>query len=160
MEKVTRRVVFLSLGWIFFALGFIGIAIPGLPTTPFMILALGCFSKGSETIHHWLYNHPRFGPSLQDWDKYRMIPVKAKITAITMMAISAAYLVLLSGLDNYIIILVVGFMVIGAVYVLTKPSRPNPPKEEPAPKAEQEDQRTAFGVTDSQMGQTHSDVTE
>ncbi len=151
MGRATKRLIFLSLGWMFFAIGFIGIAIPGLPTVPLMILALACFSKGSETLHHWLYNHPRFGSPLQDWDKYRMIPVKAKITAITMMTISAAYLILLSGLENWIIILAVGLMVIGAVYVLTKPSRPMPPKEENIPQPEPVEDATL-----EQLAQTNS----
>ena len=118
--------MYLGLGWLFFALGFIGAFLPVLPTTPFMILALGCFSKGSESLHNWLYNHPKYGPVLQDWDQHRMIPLKAKMTAITMMTISAAYLIFLSNIPNVAIIVSLGLMSWGAIYILTKPSRPAP----------------------------------
>lgn len=138
MERKTKRLVYLTLGWIFFTLGFVGAFLPVLPTTPFMILALACFSKGSDTLHNWLYNHPKFGPTLQDWDQYRMIPVKAKITAVTMMAISVGYLILLSDLPNFVIILAIGLMAYGAIFVLTKPSRYVEPIITPEPEEPQQ----------------------
>ena len=128
MEQKTKRLLYLTFGWLMFTLGFIGAFLPVLPTTPLMILALWGFSRGSETLHNWLYNHPKFGPALQDWDKNRMIPVKAKITAITMMTISGAYLVLLSGAPNIAIICGLGLMAYGAIYILTKPNRIEEPQ--------------------------------
>lgn len=107
-----------------FALGFIGAFLPVLPTTPLMILALWGFSNGSETLHDWLYNHPKFGNALRDWDQYQMIPVKAKITAISMMSLSATYLIFFSDAPNIAIICALGIMSYGAIYVLLKPSRP------------------------------------
>ncbi len=67
-----------------------------------------------------------------------MIPVKAKITAVTMMAISATYLILLSGLPNFVIILAIGLMAYGAIFVLTKPSRYVEPSATPEPESEPE----------------------
>ena len=106
-----------------FSLGFIGVFLPVLPTTPFMILALWGFSRGSESLHRWLYNHPRFGTALRDWDQFGMIPLKVKFTAIFMMRISAVYLTFFSGAPNIAIIVVLGIMVYGAIYVMTRPSR-------------------------------------
>ena len=123
MERKTKRLLYLAFGWLMFAIGFIGAFLPVLPTTPLMILALWGFSNGSESLHNWLYNHPKYGPALRDWDQYRMIPVKAKITAVTMMSISAAYLILFSGAPTIAIISALGLMAWGAIYVLTKPSR-------------------------------------
>ncbi len=123
MERKTKRLLYLVFGWLMFALGFIGAFLPVLPTTPLMILALWGFSNGSESLHNWLYHHPKYGPALRDWDRYRMIPVKAKMTAITMMSISAAYLIFLSDAPTIAIICAIGLMVWGAIYVLTKPSR-------------------------------------
>jgi uncharacterized membrane protein YbaN (DUF454 family) len=140
LKQKTKRLLYLTFGWTMFTLGFVGTFLPVLPTTPFMILALWRFSNGSETIHDWLYNHPRFGPALQDWDQYRMIPVKAKITAVTMMTISATYLIFFSDISNFAIILAIGLMAYGAIYVLTKPSRyvepqvPQEPQQEKEPK--------------------------
>jgi len=123
LERKTKRLLYLAFGWLMFAIGFIGAFLPVLPTTPLMILALWGFSNGSESLHNWLYNHPKYGPALRDWDQYRMIPVKAKITAVTMMSISAAYLILFSGAPTIAIISALGLMAWGAIYVLTKPSR-------------------------------------
>ncbi len=125
-----------------FSIGFIGAFLPVLPTTPFMILALGCFSKGSESLHNWLYHHPTFGPALRDWDKHRMIPIKAKITAVSMMSISAIYLIFFSGAPNIAIIIALGLMVWGAIYVLTRPSRPAP---DPDPVQEEADTEEQIG---------------
>lgn len=114
-----------------FVLGFIGAFLPVLPTTPLMILALWGFSKGSETLHNWLYNHPKFGPALQDWDKYRVIPVKAKLTSVSMMLVSAIFMIFFSGAPTYGIICAIGLMAYGAMYVLTKPSvRPYDPQKD------------------------------
>ncbi len=136
MEHKTKRILYLIFGWFMFAIGFIGAFLPVLPTTPFMILALWGFSNGSETLHDWLYNHPRYGPTLRDWDQYRMIPVKAKITAVTMMLISATWMTFFSNIPNIALIIALGMMLWGAGYVLTKPSRPAP---EPVPEtAEQQ----------------------
>ena len=123
MEHKTKRFLYLTFGWFMFSLGFIGVFLPVLPTTPFMILALWGFSRGSESLHRWLYNHPRFGTALRDWDQFGMIPLKVKFTAIFMMSISAVYLTFLSGAPNIAIIVVLGIMVYSAIYVMTRPSR-------------------------------------
>lgn len=111
-----------------FAVGFIGAFLPGLPTTVFMIIALWSFSKGSESMHQWLYHHPRFGPALRDWDKYRMIPIKAKITAYVMMSLSAIYMTFFATINPILLICAYGMMLWGAIYIMIKPSRPSEEK--------------------------------
>ena len=106
-----------------FALGFIGAFLPVIPTVPLMILALWGFSNGSESLHHWLYNHPKFGQSLRDWDQYRMIPVKAKIMSISMMSLSALYMIFFADVHPIALYCALGLMIYGAFYVLTKTSR-------------------------------------
>lgn len=101
---------------------------PILPTTPLMILALWGFSNGSETLHNWLYNHPKFGPTLQDWDKYRVIPTKAKIASVSMISISAVIMVFFSGAPTWAVISAVLLMAYGAYYVLSQRSE-RPPEE-------------------------------
>lgn len=122
MQAKTKRLLYMFFGWTMFILGFIGAFLPVLPTTPLMILALWGFSNGSESIHNWLYTHPRFGPSLQQWDQHRVIPFKAKMTAIIMMSISASYLIFFSQAPNIVIIISLGLMLFGILYVLSKPS--------------------------------------
>lgn len=113
------------VGWIFFLLGFIGVLLPVLPTTPFMLLALWCFSNSSERFHHWLYNHRFFGPPLQAWKKYRVIPLPAKIMAVTVMILSFVYISLFRDQAWYWLTLTAMLMLYGAWFILTKPSRPD-----------------------------------
>jgi len=119
----TARFVYLGLGWFFFGVGILGAFLPVLPTTPFMILALWAFSKSSERLRTWLYTHRVFGPSLQRWNKHRVIPLSAKLASIGAMSVSLAYLVFFSGLAWPWLVLTAAIMAFGAGYILTKPSR-------------------------------------
>jgi len=113
-----------SLGWLFFRVGLLGIFLPVLSTTPFMILALWSFSKSSERFHGWLFHNRLFGPSVKQWDDHRVIPLPAKIIAITIMIISVSFLVIFSALQNWLIVMAGVFMMSAAIYILGKPSRP------------------------------------
>jgi len=75
------RILYLSIGWLSLALGIVGIFLPLLPTTPFLLLAAVCFSKASPRLHHWLLTHPRLGPGIIAWQTRRVIPLKAKLLA-------------------------------------------------------------------------------
>ena len=119
----AKHFLWLGLGWIFFGLGLIGVLVPGLPTTPFMILALWCFSNGSERLRHWLYTHPVFGPSLQRWNEHRVIPARAKLLSVGAMSASFAYMALVADVDWPYLAAAAALMLYGAVYILTKPSR-------------------------------------
>lgn len=96
---------------------------PGLPTTPFMLLALWAFSKSSKHFHNWLYNHRIFGPHLQHWHQHRVISVQAKALAIVTMSASFIYLAMFTTINVWIKITIALVMVYGAFYVLSKPSR-------------------------------------
>ena len=89
------KALYFAMGLCFFGLGAVGTVVPGLPTTPFMLLALWAFSRSSERFHNWLYNHPVFGPPLQQWREHGIIPVRAKVLAVSVMTLSVVYLVFL-----------------------------------------------------------------
>lgn len=91
IQKI-KRWFFLILGFVFVAIGLIGVILPVLPTTPFLILATGCFARSSTKFHQWLYNHPTFGDYIQKWEEKRAIPRKAKYLAWSMMSLSCAML--------------------------------------------------------------------
>lgn len=86
------RPIYLVLGWVFFGLGAVGVVLPLLPTTPFMVLALWAFSRGSVRFERWLYHHRVFGPRLQQWRAHRVIPLRAKLLAGCSMLASFAYM--------------------------------------------------------------------
>ncbi len=119
----ARRIIFIVLGWLFFGLGFIGAFLPVLPTTPFMLLALWAFARGSDRFHAWLYNHRLFGPSLQKWERHRVIPVHAKVLSITAMSGSLAYMIWVSEVSGVVILAAATVMIVAACYILPKPSR-------------------------------------
>ena len=80
-----KRFLFVVLGIFFLLLGYLGVIIPGLPATPFLILAAACFVKSSPKLHKWLLASKVFGPIISNWEKNRSISKKAKITALVMM---------------------------------------------------------------------------
>lgn len=114
--------LYFALGICFFGLGAVGTVVPGLPTTPFMLLALWAFSRSSERFHNWLYNHPFFGPPLQRWRDERIIPQRAKVLAIAVMIFSLVYLVFFTALSVWIKVVVFLVMSYGAWFILSQPS--------------------------------------
>jgi len=115
--------VYFLLGWSFFGLGAVGAVVPGLPTTPFMLLALWAFSKSSKRFHDWLYTHRLFGPPLNQWRDHRVIPVKAKLLALITMIASFTYLAFFTGVSTPVKVIVALFMLSGAVFILSQSSR-------------------------------------
>ena len=115
--------LYFVLGWCFFGLGAVGTVVPGLPTTPFMLLALWAFSKSSQRFHDWLYGHRVFGPPLQRWRSHSVIPGKAKLLAVATMATSFIYLAFFTGVNAWVKALVALVMLYGAAFILSRPSR-------------------------------------
>ncbi len=116
------KAVYLILGFLFFGLGAVGVVVPGLPTTVFMLLALWAFARSSQRFHQWLYHHRLFGPPLQEWQRYRVIPLRAKVLAVSMMAASLSYLVLFTRTPLWIDLVTLLVMLYGAWFILSKPS--------------------------------------
>ncbi|QYF93444.1 YbaN family protein [Massilia sp. PAMC28688] len=79
------KIAYIVLGWLFVALGVIGVFLPLLPTTPFLLLASACFARGSTRMHQWLLNSRPLGKYLRDYEAGRGIPVRAKIVTLGLM---------------------------------------------------------------------------
>jgi len=118
-----QRVLLFGLGWFFFGLGVLGVFLPVLPTTPFMLLALWCFARSSRRFHHWLYTHRLFGPPLQRWQRYGVIPLPAKIIAVGAMSLSMIYVVGFTRAPWLAIAAMAVVCLIGAGYILSRPHR-------------------------------------
>ncbi len=73
-----QRILLLSLGWLAVVLGTLGVVLPLLPTTPFILLAAWCFARSSPRFHHWLLYRSWFGGYLRHWQKHRAMPPGAK----------------------------------------------------------------------------------
>ena len=87
-----------------------------------MIVALWAFSQSSEKFRHWLINHPVFGPPLHRWHEFRVISVPAKVASVGTMAASIGFLVFFTATPLPVLAATGGLMLIGAWYILTKPS--------------------------------------
>jgi len=116
------RSVYLVLGLLFIALGFIGAFLPVLPTTPFLILATACFARSSPRLENWLLSHPRFGSSLRAWRERGAIPQRAKRLAVAGITMGFLLFWIGSAPGPMLMAGVGAFMLVGLVYVLTRPS--------------------------------------
>jgi uncharacterized membrane protein YbaN (DUF454 family) len=83
--------IYRLIGCFFVVLGGIGIVLPLLPTTPFILLAAGCFAKSSPRCHQWLVNSRLFGPVIVDWQQNQCISKKTKIIAVCSILLFGGY---------------------------------------------------------------------
>jgi uncharacterized protein len=110
---------FAALGMASTGLGILGMFIPGLPTTIFLIIALWAFSKSSDRLKMWLWNHPKFGPGLQAWHIHRVIPLRAKVSAVVVMCLSMV--ILIAVRDGWMLpAIVAAIMIPIAVWICTR----------------------------------------
>lgn len=85
------RALWVAGGLLALGTGLVGIFLPLLPTTPFVLLAAFCFARSSPRLEAWLLAHARFGPMIRNWRDHHAIPLRAKQLAWTMMAIGSAW---------------------------------------------------------------------
>lgn len=113
--------IHLVLGIIFFAIGVIGIFLPLLPTTPFLLLASYFFSRGYPPLQRYLINHRVFGAPIRDWEERGAIRLKYKCLATAMIAASFLYV---CSKENIPMIgkVASGVLIsIGLIYIWTRP---------------------------------------
>ncbi|MDX3911595.1 MAG: YbaN family protein [Sphingobium sp.] len=117
----AARAGWLVLGVALAAIGFVGIFVPLLPTTDFLLLALPCFARSSPRLEAWLLNHPRYGPSLRAWRTERAVPRHAKIAACVGMAVGFGMFWLHIRPGLLVSITVAAFMLFWAVWIVRRP---------------------------------------
>lgn len=125
------RVILIISGWIFVSLGVIGIFLPVMPTTIFLILAAACFARSSEKFYLWLINNKHLGKLIRDYREHGSMPVRAKVIAILMMNIAIGYSALFAVELLWVKILLFAIAVSVTIYILSlKTLRTDEAKEE------------------------------
>lgn len=105
------------------ALGAIGVVVPGLPTTPFVLLAGACFVRASPRAHGWLLRNKTFGPLLREWELHRSIPRRVKRFGLTAMLLTAGFSIWYFAGSPWLQGLVLCGVLVGTFVVLRLPSR-------------------------------------
>lgn len=114
---LIKKVLYIILGSLCLVLGSVGIFLPILPTTPFLLLSAYFYVRSSEKLYNWLINHKIFGRYIYNYVTYKAVPKKAKLTAILMIIITVPIaVVLIDNIYTYIIIPIIALIV--CIYIL------------------------------------------
>lgn len=122
VKNAFLRWILILCGWLAVAGGVIGIFLPLLPTVPFLLLAVACFSKSSERFHRWLVEHNYLGPLLRDYLRGAGIPLRAKTIAIGMVWVSFPATTILFVRDFWLKAVLIAVAVGVTLYLLSLPT--------------------------------------
>ena len=118
-----HKPVFFTIGILSLSLGYVGIVVPGLPTTVFILIAAWAFSKCSTKFTYWIENHRLFGPMVLNWQQYRGLSRRAKKVAILTLIPTFAFTIFIAF--SMVGDLIFGFFGIALCTWLA--TRPEPP---------------------------------
>ena len=120
-QSRIKKGLFVVAGTIFLSLGCIGIVLPVLPTTPFLLLSAGCYYRGSERMHHWMLNNKWFGSYIRNYKEGKGLPFKTKIFTLAILWIVIICSALL--IVNFIVQVVLFAVAVGvSLHLITLPT--------------------------------------
>jgi hypothetical protein len=106
------RYVLVAIGWVAVVLGVLGIFLPLLPTTPFLLLASACFMRGSPKLNKWLHQHPQLGPILVNWHQHGAVTSVVKRRGLIMIVLSFTFSIVMVPLWWHKLMLLVGLTIL------------------------------------------------
>src|SRR5689334_8370024 len=116
------RIIYIGIGWVFVALGVIGLIMPMMPGAVFLIVAAWCFARSSPRFEAWLFDHPTLGKPLRDWRAAGAIPRSGKIFACVGMAMGfATFCYVVAPSVPLALAVAAGFLACAA-YVVSRPA--------------------------------------
>lgn len=123
VDSPFARAALIGFGGLNVGLAFVGVILPGLPTTPFLLVAVWAFARSSRRFHDWLYDHPKFGPTLRAWRDHRVVSVRAKALAVLTMTLSLFYVVFFVAENWLLPTVMASIMLPTAAWLVTRASR-------------------------------------
>jgi len=126
MRDNIKRYSLIIVGWLCIILATIGAVLPLLPTTPFLILALACFSKSSPRFHSMLLNHKWFGPPLSQWEQSHTIKrqVKHRVIILIIASFTISIIILSGRLELQMMLIGIGLILLWFVSRLKESETP------------------------------------
>lgn len=118
-----RKFILKILGLIFVGIGAIGVFLPGLPTTPFLLIAVALFARSSPELHRWLFRSRLFGPLLQEWQTYRAIRPSVRYTAFAAVVLGVGSTCLITSAHPTVKVVTCGAGLCGLTVVWRLPVR-------------------------------------
>lgn len=118
LKQNTVRLLYIIAGTLSLIIGIVGIVLPVLPTTPFLLLSAACYYRGSEKLHSWLIQSKLFGPTIRDFEEKGGMKQSTKIKALVMLWVTvlvSAFLVLDSFIHRLGVIVLAS---IGTFFIL------------------------------------------
>ena len=94
---MIKKYIWMGLGFLSLGMAYVGVVVPGIPFSIFLVFAAYCFAKSSKKMHDWLYNHKYFGPFLTNWVNKRVFPTRGKYAMVLVMSSSLAFLWFTTG---------------------------------------------------------------
>ncbi|MFY0677823.1 MAG: YbaN family protein [Neptuniibacter sp.] len=122
MKSTVVRILYLLTGYLCVLLGLIGVLLPLVPTTPFLLVAAFCFSRSSEKLHQYLITHRIFGKLILDWETYGVIPFRIKLLSTSMMLLMVSYPLIFKTFHIGLKAVVVVTILCALAYIWTRPS--------------------------------------
>ena len=118
------RMLWLALGLLFTVVGLIGLIVPGLPTTPLMIVAAACFFRSSKRLFNWVLSNKYFGNYVKDFREGRGMPRKAKFIALGFIWLFVSISVFVGIPDHLVYVKILTFLAacIGIGVIITFPT--------------------------------------
>lgn len=111
------RWLLIGVGGVSVALGAVGIFVPLLPTTPFLLLSAACFVRSSPRLYRWLITHKWFGSYIKNYREHRVIPLRFKVLTLTLLWLSIGYAILAVAEALWLRLLLAGIAVAVTVHV-------------------------------------------
>ena len=123
MVTRVKRIVLIIVGLMALALGGLGIFVPLLPTTPFVLVAAVAFANSSERLHQWLLEHDVFGELISNWRSHGAISRPTKIVSLVSMVAIVLVSVLLA-VPTHVIVIQVLVLSASAIFIVSRPAPP------------------------------------